>query len=155
MNASTHFRMRDNRPTIGLLLQAFSDDYQADIWAGARDAAHEQEVNLICFTGGSITYRSTEDFEYQRNVLYKLIGPECVDGLVIEPNINPVSNEVLQKLCERYSPLPAVVIRRVLEGIPRVMVDYYQSTRIRLDHLLEMHGYRRIALCGTTSLLFC
>ena len=36
------------RPTIGLLIHHVAD-VQQEIWLGIVDAAHEQDINVLCF----------------------------------------------------------------------------------------------------------
>ena len=61
------------------------------------DAAERLDANLICFPGGRI--HSMEAFENQRNVLYDLVGEDCVDGIV---TWSSARCEILPRLEEPY-----------------------------------------------------
>ncbi len=133
------------RQTIAFLTHTVSDSYGALLWTGAMDAAKKADVNLICYSGWS--WRSTRGFEAQANILYELVGPENVDGLVISAGVlgSFVGPERFRDFCERYRPLPMVSIALGLEGIPSVLAENYQGIRDVMAHLIEVHGYRRIA----------
>jgi signal transduction histidine kinase/DNA-binding LacI/PurR family transcriptional regulator len=125
------------------------NEYNINMWRGVRDAAWEREANLIYFPGGMLyipdeTHRPAE-------VLYDLVSAETLDGLVIwgAQLAHYVGPGELSKLCERYRPLPIVNIGLALEGVPSLLVDNYQGMYDVVTHLIEVHGYRRIAfICG-------
>jgi signal transduction histidine kinase len=70
-----------------------------------------------------------------------------VDGLVFMSGTlgNFVDLEELRTFCERYRPLPMISIALALGGIPSVLVDNEKGMRDAISHLIEVHGYRRIA----------
>jgi len=135
----------NGRPTIGLLTARISSELGATFWNGVLDAAGEQGANLLAFAGGILN--SPHGFEAQANVLYDLVGVENVDGLVIDGGLlsHYVGLEALQDFCRRYHDLPLVVVEAALPGIPCVLVDFYQGMHDVIAHLIETHGYRRIA----------
>ena len=100
-------RQQNPRPTIGLLIEAVSaigNQYFTTIWAGIADAARERDVNLICFTGGSLGFSPIIEFDMERNVLFDLVDSANVDGLVISGGSlsNRVSVSEFQDFCDRY-----------------------------------------------------
>jgi DNA-binding LacI/PurR family transcriptional regulator/GAF domain-containing protein len=136
---------KDARPTIGFLTHTISDAYGALLWAGAMDAAREGDANLICYPGWALD--STRGFEAQANVLYHLASGANVDGLVLSSGVlsNFVGLEGFRDFCERYRPLPMASIALALEGVPSVLAENYQGVREVMTHLIEVHGYRRLA----------
>ncbi|MFL7792056.1 MAG: substrate-binding domain-containing protein, partial [Anaerolineae bacterium] len=46
---------------------------------------------------------------------------------------------------EHYRPLPVVSIGRTLEGVPSLLMESYHGMREAVDHLIELHGRRRLA----------
>jgi DNA-binding LacI/PurR family transcriptional regulator/signal transduction histidine kinase len=131
--------------TLGLLVDWLEDNYQNAVVSGVADAARELGVNLICFAGGVL--RSPHRFAAQRNVVYDLAGAENVDGLMIMSGTlgNHIGPEELSRYCERYAAVPMCSIAVPLPGIPSVLVDNATGMRDLIVHLLEVHGYRRIA----------
>jgi len=138
-------KARRARPTVGLLIGSIWDQVSWDVWAGMYDLTQERDINLICFVGEAL--RSASGFEAQANVVYDLVGMENVDGLVVWGGGlgRYVTPREVKTLCERYSPIPVVSAALPLEGIPSVLVDNYQGMRDLVTHLVEVHGYRRIA----------
>ncbi|MBN1876229.1 MAG: substrate-binding domain-containing protein [Anaerolineae bacterium] len=128
------------RLTIGLVTH---DIFEADSWwAGARESAREHGVNLITFPAGFAWQDSPEC------VLQDLLGLERLDGVLLAqwwPD-----REAFEQAYQRYyAPLPVVNIQRFYEGIPGVMVGNYEGMLAEMRHLIEDHGYRRIAfICG-------
>lgn len=134
------------RPTIGLLSHSIGGDPNTyPLWAGVYEVAREREVNLVCFPGRPL--RSTIGFDAQANVLYDLVDAQNVDGLVIWGSVlaHHVDLEEVSRFCNRFRPLPMVNLPTMLEGIPSVIVDTYQGVRDATLHLIEVHGFRRIA----------
>ena len=74
-------------------------------WQGVVDMAREQDVNLICFHGGSL--HSPHEFESQANVLYDLVNAERLDGLIIwSSNVGLyLTPERIEEFVTRYRPL--------------------------------------------------
>jgi DNA-binding LacI/PurR family transcriptional regulator/GAF domain-containing protein len=142
-------KAQNARPTIGLLTEGLSgvSRYQATMWAGIADAAREQDANLICFAGGTPVFSPLSEFEVQRNVLYDLVASDNVDGLIISSSSlsSFVSPEEFKGFCDRYRSLPMVSVGLALEDIPSALVDNDTGLRDAISHLIEVHGYRRIA----------
>jgi DNA-binding LacI/PurR family transcriptional regulator/signal transduction histidine kinase len=138
-------RPQNSRPTIGLFVGQMEERYQSLVWPGIADMAQERDANLICFVGRALL--SPYGFEVQRNVIYDLASKENVDGLVLMAGTlgNFITLEELINFCERYRPLPMVSIALALGAMPSVLVDNEKGMRDAINHLIEMHGHRRIA----------
>ena len=136
-----HRQASGSRPTIGVLSHGFADNR---FWCGLADAARQRDVNLIGFAGGMLA--SPHGFEAQANVLFDLVNPEVIDGLIVDFDVlcHYVGVQALQTFCERY-PLPIVSSGVPFNGIPSVLLDFAAGMRDVLRHLIEVHGYRRIA----------
>jgi DNA-binding LacI/PurR family transcriptional regulator/signal transduction histidine kinase len=133
------------RPTIGLLIDWIEQRYHAVIRSGIEEVARAHGANLIYFAGGSL--QSPQRFETQRNAIYELADRANVDGLIImAASIGQyIGAAEFQHFCNRYRPLPMVSIALALEDIPSVVVDNNAGMRDLMVHLIEVHGYRRIA----------
>jgi DNA-binding LacI/PurR family transcriptional regulator/signal transduction histidine kinase len=140
---------KKRRPTIGLLIDYLYGvgGYQPAVWSGAAEAARERDVNLICFAGGTLGHSPVDSFIAQANRLYDLVTAESVDGLVVCGNTlsSFVGPEEFQAFCTRYSSIPAVSVGLALRNTPLVSVDNKEGIRAAIIHLIEHHGYRRIA----------
>jgi len=133
------------RRTIGLLTCGTDDPNSRRVWSGVADVARERDANLICLPGERL--RSSIGFDAQANILYDLISPDSVDGLVIwGGGILPhLSANEAATFFERYRRVPVVSIGFPVEGIPVVLVDSYSGMYSAANHLLEVHGRRRVA----------
>jgi DNA-binding LacI/PurR family transcriptional regulator/anti-anti-sigma regulatory factor len=145
MNEITRTKQPNTRLTIGLLTGQISGELGASFLTGVTDAAEERDANVITFVGGSL--HSPHGFEAQGNVLYDLVAAEVVDGLVVDGGLlgHYVGPEAMRDFCKRYRDVPVVSVEVPIEGIPSVLVDFYQGMRDLMTHLIEVHGYRRIA----------
>ncbi|MBN1440934.1 MAG: substrate-binding domain-containing protein [Anaerolineales bacterium] len=139
-------RRKGGRPTIGLLIGRVGDiGYAATVWPGVAAVAEERDVNLICFVGGMMNL--VQEYDVSRNVVYDLVSPQNVDGLVaLSGSVGQFTGpDHLRRFYESFHPLPVISIAMELEGFPSVLVDNYGGMRRAVDHLIETHGFRRIA----------
>ena len=141
-------KLRDSRPTIGLISEIGVSSYHNTLWAGFVDAALELDVNLICYIGGAAIALGYE-FDPQRKILYDLVDAERVDGLLISGMVGDnITTEQFRNFIHRYRPLPMVGIAQTPD-IPCIIVDNEKGMRDIANHFIEIHGYRRIAfICG-------
>ena len=144
-NSGSPGRSRDARPTIGYLALGIQDDVGSAIWLGVANAAQRRDVNLICFVGERL--RDPNGFMAQANVLYDLVNPSCIDGLVIWTSTIGlyVDHQEILDFIASYHPLPRVSLGTVVEDIPSIQVESYQGIRGVMAHLIEVHGCRRLA----------
>ena len=140
-----HQRADRQRLTIGLLTHGAGDPNNHAIWSGVADAAQAHQINLFCFPGKPL--RSPHEFEAQANIVYDLVDPEILDGLIIwmAGIAHQANQNELKAFCERYRPLPIVTIGTLVDGFPGVVVDNENGMRAVIAHLLDVHGCRRVA----------
>ncbi len=130
---------------IGLLISRLDRGFHRTAWLSVAETARRHGVDAICFDGGVLA--PDDELARKSNALYDLISPETVDGLLVWSSCLDWSVQpgAMQAFCERFRPLPLVSIGRALAGFPSVLVDNYQGMREAICHLIEAHGYRRIA----------
>jgi len=136
----------NTRPTIGLILSELVTKIARSLWQGITDRARERDVNLITFVPQPLD--TPLGFEAQANVLYDLVNLEQFDGLLIftASIISYGDAANVKRIFDRYRGLPVVAIEAGgPEDIPQVGLDDYQAMRGLIVHLIETHGYRRIA----------
>ena len=133
------------RPTIGFLITDLSLPYASQLWRGMLGEAKRQNANLLTVTNRG--QRAAGRFDPNRGTLYQLVGPENVDGLVVFAEAlksSPRSRQQLQEFLATYDPLPIVCIGCV-DGFPSLSVDNARGVHQMVDHLIEAHGYRKLA----------
>ena len=135
----------NNRPTIGFLLASLHTGASRALLPGVMDAAQKADVNLIGLPGGRLGVGDA--FELQRNKIYDLAGEDCLDGLITWSSAlgGVVGPAEVNAFHQRYRPLTMVSLAQFMEGMPTVSVDSYLGMRALLTHLIEEHGYHRLA----------
>jgi DNA-binding LacI/PurR family transcriptional regulator/signal transduction histidine kinase len=136
---------QNNRLTIGLLNFGVSDPNSLNIWQGVFEVAQENGINLICFPANPVG--SKYGFDYQANVLYDLVSHEIIDGLVFWGTMVTHYNnpEDMKDFPLRFGKIPLTSISMKFDGIPTIDVKGYQGMRFLVEHLITVHGFRRIA----------
>jgi DNA-binding LacI/PurR family transcriptional regulator len=133
------------RACVALLVDSFDAAYQAALVRFVRQACERRGLRLVVFPGGVIggTSLSAE----QRNRVYDLISPASCDGLIVLAGTmtREVGVEVLSQFCRRFRPLPMCSIGFQPDGIPSYLVDNAGGMRSLVRHLVQDHGYRRLA----------
>lgn len=130
--------------TLGILVSSADDKFENALIRGVSDAAVQAGANWICFTSGAI--RSYHGFESQRNILYDLVNPEVVNGLIVSGTLgHGVSQDELREFCLGYQSLPVATVAVELDDIPGVVSGSYQGIRNLVDHLIDVHNKERIA----------
>jgi response regulator RpfG family c-di-GMP phosphodiesterase/DNA-binding LacI/PurR family transcriptional regulator len=142
-----------NRKTVGFLFDFFVEDYQAEILKGLRYEAKNQDINLICFCGGPLN--SPEAHHHPRNAIYDLIHEDFLDGLIILGGTigNFTNRERLMAFYRRFLHFPLVSIGTEIEfeDVPNILIDNTKGMRDVIEHVITIHGSRRIAFIRGTS----
>jgi PAS domain S-box-containing protein len=111
------------------------------------DTARKYNVNLVTFIGKII--REVQDFNEQANVLYALANGGRLDGLIIWKAglVMSLTESEIEEFCRQYG-VPVVTLEGAVRELPCVTYGNYQGMRAAVDHLIEVHGYRRIGFVG-------
>ncbi len=128
-NLATH---RTN--TLGLLLDAIHGDFFAPLFYGIEAASREAGYDLLISTSGHPS---------DRPAFSQPLGPHNTDGLLIFTNTLDTRGIVY---CHD-SGLPVVLIHQTAPDsldIPCVTVENKAASRKIVEHLIEVHGRRRI-----------
>ncbi|MBN2117302.1 MAG: substrate-binding domain-containing protein [Anaerolineales bacterium] len=135
----------NSRATVGFLLASLHTGASRIIWPSMADSAERHDVNLICFPGGRL--HAMDSFEVQRNAIFDLASHKCLDGLITWASTlgGVLGPAEIRSFHQRYQPLPMVSLAQFMEGMPTVSVDNYLGMRALLAHLIEEHGFRRLA----------
>src|SRR5512147_568579 len=135
----------NSRATVGFLLASLHTGASQIIWPGMADSAERHNINLICFPGGRL--HAMDSFEVQRNAVFDLAGEACLDGLITWSSAlgGVLGPAEIRAFHQRYQPLPMVSLAQFMEGMPTVSVDSYLGMRALLGHLIEGHGFRKLA----------
>jgi len=139
------------RTTIALLIDWLNTPYHMEILSGVADYSEESDINLICIAGGRL--KAPSEWERNRNVLFDFVNGERIDGLVIAASslANYAGNSELENLLEQFRDIPMVNIGEDLLNIPAVLLDNESGIREIMKHMVEYHGYKKIAFISGLS----
>jgi DNA-binding LacI/PurR family transcriptional regulator len=132
-----------DRPLVGLLITDLGLAIERDFVHGVMKAAERQDVSIICFAGGSLRASSAA------NMAFELAETSRLDGVILStPLGHLVTREELRKFCARYASVPMVTGAFGLGDYPEVVTDNAAGMQALVSHLIEEHGYSRIAFIG-------
>ncbi|HJS17893.1 MAG TPA: substrate-binding domain-containing protein [Anaerolineales bacterium] len=133
------------RKTIGVFVSQVGRAWGSEFVAGVTDAAEANDVNLVHFIGGLLSSIESPDNKPSFG-LYDLAKPEQFDGLILTADVAyGIDPKELNLFHELYVNLPIVTQSLELPGAPMFIPDNLEGMRSVLRHLIEEHGYKRIA----------
>ena len=134
-----------NPLTIGYLAPNIAEGNGVLLWLGILEQAKILGVRLVTFAGGELRY--PEPFYHQANQVYELADRQQLDGLIIWTSslATFIGPEGIQNFCKNFSPLPVVGIGMPITGIPSIILESYKGMREAAEHLVKVHGKKRIA----------
>lgn len=146
---------RGKKRAVGILIGDVSSDFMAELMGGITEAADRENVQVLYLIGlQRYTLRAEQSgptaAALNHNSVYDYAQLTGADGFIIAcGSLTGSSGGGLEpKFLERFAGKPYVVLQeRVLpENRTYIVVDNYQSFSRCIEHLIEVHGYRKIAL---------
>src|SRR5215207_3321288 len=138
------------RKTIGVFASQVGRAWGAEFIAGINDAAAGHNVNLVHFIGGKLASMLTDDKNKPSYGLYDLAKPGQLDGLLLTADVAYGTNpSELKAFSDFYKGIPIVTQSVEMEGASIFIPNNTEGIRATVRHLIEEHGYKRIAfVCG-------
>ncbi len=150
------------RATIAIMLGKGNaqSEYSEELIRGFRDCAREEDVNLIFLMGPQISDYSTSilsesfswNYDYQFHTVYDYALPIRPDALIIAYGSLAGFSQIPDRdaFLARYRGIPCLLIEDRTEHaeVPYLVTGNYSGMRLCMEHLVEEHGYRRIAFVG-------
>jgi serine phosphatase RsbU (regulator of sigma subunit)/DNA-binding LacI/PurR family transcriptional regulator len=116
------------------------------VWNGIKKVARERNVNIIAFAGGSLEYSDNDQYQPQRNILYKIPTATKIDGIIICGSLcSYVSKDRINKFIDDYGDVPIVSMLPLLPKIPAVTIDNRHGMKELVLHLVEEHRFKKFA----------
>lgn len=133
---------------IGLMLATIHQGSGIALWrAVSKEAKKRDDTTLFVFPGGRLNY--LKDNEYLRNEVFSLVNSTNIDSSIIwassltgKVDYNQVG-EYIRKINED---LPVVAMGMSIAGIPSVDFNAYSGFFNEVDHLIRVHGCKKIAM---------
>ena len=128
-----------------LLVESLDDEYEAMILKGAVRGARERDVRILCVAGGVVDDPDPE--RRARNFAFDLVDGRNVDSVIALSSAigSAIGPAVLKEWLGRYQGLPSCCLGVQVAGHLHIGVDNYTGTLNLVQHLLEVHGARRLA----------
>ncbi|MBN2393957.1 MAG: substrate-binding domain-containing protein [Anaerolineae bacterium] len=140
-----HAGAQSRRPTIAVVSDMFTFSYPIDVLHGVTDTAKVHGVDVLYAAGGPLHTETGEPSA--RSFVLNLVGPDNADGIIIVSSLlaTASSREEFMTFCEQYEPIPTVSVGLTLPGIPSIIIANYSGIYDEMAHLIDVHGYRKIA----------
>ena len=138
------------RKTIGVFASQVGRAWGTEFIAGITNAAEEKDINLVHFIGGKITPLLPANQTKASYGLYDLAKPEQFDGLLLVSDVAfGTTVDELKAFRTAFGSLPIVTQSIQMDGASMFIPDNVEGMRAIVRHLIEEHGYKRIAfICG-------
>jgi signal transduction histidine kinase/DNA-binding LacI/PurR family transcriptional regulator len=134
------------RKTVGVFLAQISRVWGTEFMAGVEQAAEAHDVNLVCFVGGQPSSLMTPGQLQNSYGLYDLVKPNQFDGLILAADIaHGLSAKEIKAFCRTFAPTPMVAHAIETDGVPHFLADNVKGMKFIMRHMIEVHGYKRIA----------
>jgi len=143
---TTQKNSNGERKTIAVLGAQLSRLWGAEFMEGVLQAAKAHDINLVYFVGGRPVAVAAPDIRGHSYGLYDLIKPGQFDGVLLTGDIgHGVSTEDIKNFCKVFAPTPVASFAVQAEGVSSFISDNSGGMRAIIRHLIEVHGYKRIA----------
>jgi|GEM_PF-1095406 len=132
---------------FGVIFSTMDNTNQYDIWTGIVEYARKYDIHLTAYFG---TYQTTfEDFASHFETCIETIrNSGSIDGIIMFSGFiaHILGNEAFEKYTARISDrFPLVSVSYVMPGVPSVIVDNAAGMYGAVDHLIKVHGKKKIA----------
>lgn len=152
---------RDKRPTIAIMAGNAESEYFNQLIAGFRNCAKEEDVNLVFLMGPHIPRYCKDilagsfawDYEYQFHTVYEYVRYIQPDALIVAyGSLSHFTKYVpdVDEFVARFKGIPTLVLGDSVEDpeVPHLIGGNYSGMKECVRHLVEDHGYRKIAFVG-------
>jgi len=140
--------LNNKRLHFGVVFCNSDDTCQYDLWTGIVEFAKKHDIRLTAYIG---TYQTTndEDTTSHYETCYEIIkSSKTLDGLIVFSGFiaSVMGNEECESYATELSKLfPSVSVSYAMPGIPSVSISNISGIFGITEHLIKMHGKKRIA----------
>lgn len=145
------------RPTIAVMMGNAASEYSTEMIAGFRASAKEEGANLIFFMGPHLPRYCKDilsgsfawDYDYQFHTIYDYVHFAKPDALIIAYGSLSTFRDVpdVDEFVAGFKGIPTLLMGDKVgdSEVPHLNMGNYSGMRQCIEHLVEDHGYRRIA----------
>jgi DNA-binding LacI/PurR family transcriptional regulator len=140
-----------SRQRIAFITDGLLDVYQSELRKAFERAALRDGFDLVVVMGRGLGH--VNPAERAQNAVYDWLTPEAVDGAVLLSGalMNFLGSASLEALVERLGAIPKVSIGVEMAKLPYVTVDNRAGMRASVEHLIRVHGCRRMVYLAGPS----
>jgi DNA-binding LacI/PurR family transcriptional regulator len=130
--------------TFGFIIPNIIYSNESKVWSALMKAAKLRNVNLINFIGAELNPKDI--LRMGANAIYKFVNPDKIDGVLIWSSIMcmNVAQDVFGEFVRGFG-VPVVSVDDIIPGIPSVVGDNDGGIRMMMDHMIKVHGKKRLA----------
>lgn len=148
------------RPLIAVMVGNSASEYSAELIAGFRICAREEDVDLVFLMGPHmpdycrdiLTGSFAWDYSYQFHAIYDYVKFIKPDALIIQYGSLAIFEAVsdVEEFVSRYMGIPCLLMGDRVEqlGVPSLISGNYNGMRQCIEHLVVDHGYKKIGFVG-------
>lgn len=133
------------RKTIGVMLTGIKGSHLTDFWLMLKKVSKEYDCNLFIYDGRALKYNKNTDGKH--STVYNFVDKNRIDGLVIFSSsiASFIDDLEFSLFLKRFEGIPIVSVGRVIPGAVSILVDNKEGMKEQIRHLINRHGYRKIA----------
>lgn len=151
---------KDRRPTIAIMGGNSESEYFEKLMAGFRICAKEEDVNLIFLMGPHIPRYCKDilsgsfawDYDFQFHTVYDYVRFIKPDAIIVAYGSLSHFKHVpdVEEFVARFKGIPTLLLGDSVEDpeVPHLIGGNYNGMKECVRHLVEGHGYRKIAFVG-------
>ena len=137
-------------PRLGLLADAYDDEFQKQVLVAAEREAREHSLDFVAISGGMLGI----ELQHPKGFVFDLVGPHNVDALLICAHTigHHVTADQSAAFVQRYHCLPCVCLGVEIPGMSSLLMDNEVGMYTAVKHLIVAHERRKIAMiAGPTA----
>ena len=128
---------------LGFLTVHGDTENHSQMMNGVFDAAKKNNVNVIRFAVKAFD-EDLDRFNIELSNLYKIIEAQKLDGIMFLGWMPGIVGEYFNDFLKKFSSIPIVSLGTKYENIPNVFANPEKCIKELLEHMIEVHGYKRI-----------
>ena len=131
-------------PRLGLLADAFDDEFQQQVLVAAEREAREQRLDFVAVSGGMLGI----ELQHPKSFVFDIVGSHNVDALLICAHTmgHHVTATQITAFVQRYHKLPCVCLGVEIPGMSSLLMDNEVGMYTAVKHLIAAHERRKIAM---------
>ena len=145
--------MEDRRKRIAVFVGQADENYQSKFLSGMLERAFSKNMD-VCVFSMYRKYQFTEEREKGESNIFSLMNPTLFDGVVILKDTiqTPGVSDVVEERVHDFFQGPVLVIEKESRYYDSICVDDYEAIKELVHHLIQVHGYKKIAFLSGKKL---